>query len=137
MIGQAHAKKVLSVAVYNHYKRLSVNLPQSQQASTPAEVKPVPVQRQYAGSPQGTHCFNEHYFILARYMCTLVYCAMSSIKLFGSVLFVLQKFKQVSSVLLDHCFLREQRDLHIVCMKFSFRPGQLIKFITCNNLFSL
>ena len=58
MIGQAHAKKVLSVAVYNHYKRLSVNLPQSQQASTPAEVKPVPVQRQYAGSPQGAHCFN-------------------------------------------------------------------------------
>lgn len=52
VIGQAHAKKVLSVAVYNHYKRLSVNLPQSQQASTPAEVKPVPVQRQYAGSPQ-------------------------------------------------------------------------------------
>ena len=62
VIGQAHAKKVLSVAVYNHYKRLSVNLPQSQQASTPAEVKPVPVQRQYAGSPQGTHCFNEHSF---------------------------------------------------------------------------
>ena len=72
VIGQAHAKKVLSVAVYNHYKRLSVNLPQSQQASTPAEVKPVPVQRQYAGSPQGTHCFNEHYFILAHYMCILV-----------------------------------------------------------------
>ena len=64
MIGQAHAKKVLSVAVYNHYKRLSVNLPQSQQASTPTEVKPVPVQRQYAGSPQGTHCFNEHSFPL-------------------------------------------------------------------------
>ena len=25
----------------------------------------------------------------------------------------------------------------IVCMKFSFLPGQLIKFITCNDLFSL
>ena len=53
VIGQGFAKKVLSVAVYNHYKRLSVNLPQSQQASAPAEVKPVPVQRQFAGSPQG------------------------------------------------------------------------------------
>ena len=68
MIGQAHAKKVLSVAVYNHYKRLSVNLPQSQQASTPAEVKPVPVQRQYAGSPQGTHCVNEHSFPIISYL---------------------------------------------------------------------
>ena len=49
---------------------------------------------------------------------------MSSIKVFGSFfLFVLPK-KQVSSVFLDHCFLREQRDLRIVCMKFSFRPGQ-------------
>ena len=55
VIGQGFAKKVLSVAVYNHYKRLSVNLPQSQQASAPAEVKPVPVQRQFAGSPQGNH----------------------------------------------------------------------------------
>lgn len=52
VIGQGFAKKVLSVAVYNHYKRLSVNLPQSQQASAPAEVKPVPVQRQFAASPQ-------------------------------------------------------------------------------------
>lgn len=55
VIGQGFAKKVLSVAVYNHYKRLSVNLPQSQQASAPAEVKPVPIQRQFAGSPQGNH----------------------------------------------------------------------------------
>lgn len=55
VIGQGFAKKVLSVAVYNHYKRLSVNLPQSQQASAPAEVKPVPVQRQFAASPQGNH----------------------------------------------------------------------------------
>eukprot|EP00731_Ephydatia_muelleri_P016874 Em0009g1298a len=28
VVGQEHAKKVLSVAVYNHYKRLSINLPQ-------------------------------------------------------------------------------------------------------------
>ena len=27
MVGQEHAKKVLSVATYNHYKRLSSNLP--------------------------------------------------------------------------------------------------------------
>lgn len=27
MVGQQHAKKVLSVATYNHYKRLSSNLP--------------------------------------------------------------------------------------------------------------
>ena len=27
VIGQDHAKKVLSVALYNHYKRLSTNLP--------------------------------------------------------------------------------------------------------------
>ena len=71
VIGQAHAKKVLSVAVYNHYKRLSVNLPQSQQASTPAEVKPVPVQRQYAGSPQGTHCFSFHTCTLHVYTCLM------------------------------------------------------------------
>ncbi|KAL9987208.1 hypothetical protein ACROYT_G001479 [Oculina patagonica] len=52
VIGQGFAKKVLSVAVYNHYKRLSVNLPQTQSASTPAEVKPVPLQRPFPGSPQ-------------------------------------------------------------------------------------
>ncbi|XP_068694156.1 ATP-dependent Clp protease ATP-binding subunit clpX-like, mitochondrial [Montipora foliosa] len=52
VIGQGHAKKVLSVAVYNHYKRLSVNLPQTQQASTPSEVKPVPLKRPFPGSPQ-------------------------------------------------------------------------------------
>lgn len=55
VIGQGVAKKVLSVAVYNHYKRLSVNLPQPQQASAPAEVKPVPLQRPFPGSPQGNH----------------------------------------------------------------------------------
>ncbi|KAK2547820.1 ATP-dependent Clp protease ATP-binding subunit clpX-like [Acropora cervicornis] len=52
VIGQGHAKKVLSVAVYNHYKRLSVNLPQSQQGTAPAEVKPVPLKRPFPGSPQ-------------------------------------------------------------------------------------
>lgn len=57
VIGQGHAKKVLSVAVYNHYKRLSVNLPQSQQATAPAEVKPVPLKRPFPGSPQGNQSF--------------------------------------------------------------------------------
>lgn len=52
VIGQRYAKKVLSVAVYNHYKRLSVNLPQAQQSSAPTEVKPVPLQRPFPGSPQ-------------------------------------------------------------------------------------
>lgn len=52
VIGQGHAKKALSVAVYNHYKRLSVNLPQSHQASAPTEVKSVPLQRPFPGSPQ-------------------------------------------------------------------------------------
>lgn len=52
VIGQSYAKKVLSVAVYNHYKRLSVNLPQAQQSSAPTEIKPVPLQRPFPGSPQ-------------------------------------------------------------------------------------
>lgn len=29
MVGQEHAKKVLSVAVYNHYKRIYHNIPHS------------------------------------------------------------------------------------------------------------
>jgi ATP-dependent Clp protease ATP-binding subunit ClpX len=41
VIGQEQAKKVLSVAVYNHYKRLSVNLqtPGSKQASEQPPVR--------------------------------------------------------------------------------------------------
>ena len=31
VVGQEFAKKVLSVAVYNHYKRLTVNLPQEEE----------------------------------------------------------------------------------------------------------
>ncbi|XP_031567303.1 ATP-dependent Clp protease ATP-binding subunit clpX-like, mitochondrial isoform X2 [Actinia tenebrosa] len=50
VIGQDFAKKVLSVAVYNHYKRLSVNLPSSSQSSS-AEVKPIPLTRPFPGSP--------------------------------------------------------------------------------------
>lgn len=62
VIGQGHAKKVLSVAVYNHYKRLSVNLPQSQQATAPAEVKPVPLKRPFPGSPQGNQSFYNFFY---------------------------------------------------------------------------
>lgn len=32
VIGQEKAKKVLSVAVYNHYKRLHINLPDTSRA---------------------------------------------------------------------------------------------------------
>ncbi|XP_067929243.1 ATP-dependent Clp protease ATP-binding subunit clpX-like, mitochondrial isoform X2 [Watersipora subatra] len=41
VIGQERAKKVMSVAVYNHYKRLSNNLP-TETSSTPATVKRLP-----------------------------------------------------------------------------------------------
>ncbi|KXJ19360.1 ATP-dependent Clp protease ATP-binding subunit clpX-like, mitochondrial [Exaiptasia diaphana] len=51
VIGQDFAKKVLSVAVYNHYKRLSVNLSSSSSQSTSTEVKPVPLTRPFPGSP--------------------------------------------------------------------------------------
>ncbi|XP_021924347.1 ATP-dependent Clp protease ATP-binding subunit clpX-like, mitochondrial isoform X2 [Zootermopsis nevadensis] len=34
VVGQEHAKKVLSVAVYNHYKRIYNNIPQQQQSNS-------------------------------------------------------------------------------------------------------
>jgi ATP-dependent protease Clp, ATPase subunit len=34
VVGQEHAKKVLSVAVYNHYKRIYNNIPPQQQSSS-------------------------------------------------------------------------------------------------------
>ncbi len=40
VVGQAHAKKVLSVAVYNHYKRIYHNLPAVQQQSKSADALP-------------------------------------------------------------------------------------------------
>ncbi|EDO32411.1 predicted protein, partial [Nematostella vectensis] len=52
VIGQDYAKKVLAVAVYNHYKRLSVNIKSSSQNSVPAEVKPIPLTRPYPATPQ-------------------------------------------------------------------------------------
>jgi ATP-dependent Clp protease ATP-binding subunit ClpX len=33
VVGQEHAKKVLSVAVYNHYKRIYNNIPPQQQSN--------------------------------------------------------------------------------------------------------
>lgn len=38
-MGQTYAKKVLAVAVYNHYKRLSRNLPSGQHASKSQETQ--------------------------------------------------------------------------------------------------
>ena len=34
VVGQEHSKKVLSVATYNHYKRLSSNLPREEEGSS-------------------------------------------------------------------------------------------------------
>lgn len=44
VVGQSYAKKVLSVAVYNHYKRLYNNLPASggQQAGTEKQMSVTP-----------------------------------------------------------------------------------------------
>ena len=36
VVGQHFAKKILSVAVYNHYKRLKNNLPSSSSSSSPS-----------------------------------------------------------------------------------------------------
>ena len=33
VVGQEHAKKVLSVAVYNHYKRINHNIPQASKST--------------------------------------------------------------------------------------------------------
>ena len=50
VVGQEYAKKVLSVAVYNHYKRLSVNL----QAKTTAQSENKQgFGSNYSGSPKG------------------------------------------------------------------------------------
>lgn len=43
VVGQEYAKKVLSVAVYNHYKRIYNNLP-TQNSQTQTNVNPVSTQ---------------------------------------------------------------------------------------------
>ena len=53
MIGQDHAKKVLAVAVYNHYKRLSKNIP-----ATPANIPSVKAQEMQNSSNN----INIHHF---------------------------------------------------------------------------
>ena len=53
VIGQEHTKKVLSVAVYNHYKRLSNNLKPLKSASSKSSKSPSdlePVLSQLAGT---------------------------------------------------------------------------------------
>ena len=41
MVGQEHAKKVLSVATYNHYKRLSSNLPPVEEGGNGGVIEPM------------------------------------------------------------------------------------------------
>lgn len=44
IIGQEHAKKVMSVAVYNHYKRLYNNLPPTTNNNTNTKPQPNPTE---------------------------------------------------------------------------------------------
>ena len=53
VIGQDHAKKVLSVAVYNHYKRLSVNIAAPVQSSQGSDIKAVPLTKAFPSAPHG------------------------------------------------------------------------------------
>lgn len=46
VVGQAHAKKVLSVAVYNHYKRIYNNIP-------PVTRKPAEMEKHNSITPRG------------------------------------------------------------------------------------
>ena len=105
VIGQGFAKKVLSVAVYNHYKRLSVNLPQSQQASAPAEVKPVPVQRQFAASPQGN-------------LLTLSQCVFLTYVLFK----VCQLCIKLNNYILNEIMMMLYAQYIIFCFHFNIAP---------------
>lgn len=42
VVGQEHAKKVMSVAVYNHYKRIYHNIPQSKADSLHLDAASIP-----------------------------------------------------------------------------------------------
>ena len=54
VIGQDHAKKVLSVAVYNHYKRLSVNIASPIHSASPSsDIKAVPLTKAFPTAPHG------------------------------------------------------------------------------------
>ena len=50
VVGQEYAKKVLSVAVYNHYKRLSVNI---QSKANPQSESKQGFGSSFSGSPKG------------------------------------------------------------------------------------
>lgn len=50
VVGQDHAKKVLSVAVYNHYKRIYNNMPAG------SRQQQVEVEKQASLTPRGWYC---------------------------------------------------------------------------------
>lgn len=50
VVGQDHAKKVLSVAVYNHYKRIYNNMPAG------FRQQQVEVEKQASLTPRGLYC---------------------------------------------------------------------------------
>lgn len=50
VVGQDHAKKVLSVAVYNHYKRIYNNMPAG------SRQQQVEVEKQASLTPRGLYC---------------------------------------------------------------------------------
>ena len=56
MIGQEYAKKILSVAVYNHYKRLKNNLSSSSSSTTVDEQLPSGEQQPMAASKGTLYC---------------------------------------------------------------------------------
>ena len=56
MVGQEHAKKVLSVATYNHYKRLSSNLPPVEEEGGTGVIEPMNIPPAVL-DPSGMGCF--------------------------------------------------------------------------------
>ena len=59
VVGQEHAKKVLSVAVYNHYKRLSVNIPAKKKEPQVAQSLRYPLNAQQRASLRSATDFVE------------------------------------------------------------------------------
>jgi len=56
VIGQTHAKKVLAVSVYNHYKRVSANLKEPSSKVSPCLPSPWHVPILIAGCRMSTMC---------------------------------------------------------------------------------
>ena len=55
-MGQEHSKKVLSVATYNHYKRLSSNLPPEEEGGNGGVVEPMNIPPSVL-DPSGRTCY--------------------------------------------------------------------------------